>query len=251
MDTKSDYYIKIADVSLKFPLYTNNDPNAKSALINFITKNDSKNSEKKYFHAIKNINLTFEKNQTIGIIGSNGAGKSTLISLISDIYSPSEGYIETKGKIVTLMGMGVGFNANLDAVENIKIAGLIMGLDKRELQERVQRILEFAELEKFSRLPIKYYSKGMKARLGFSTATEVSPEILLLDEVFSGGDLHWVKKAEDRMKSIIADSKIVIIVSHSMNRVADLCNRTVWLDRGEVKMDGPPEEVIPVYKNKA
>lgn len=240
-------YIRLKGVSLRFPLYNNNDPNTKSRVVNFFTKKDENDTKKKYIQALDDINLDIEEGQSVGIVGRNGAGKSTLVSLISKIYTPNKGELQISGKIVTLMSMGIGFNNNLDAFENIKIAGLIMGLEKEDIKERTNKILEFAELEDFSNLPIKYYSKGMRARLGFSTATEIDPEILILDEVFSGGDVHWLEKANDRMKGIIKRSKIVIIVSHSTGRIKELCNRVIWLDHGKVIMDGDANDVMDKY----
>jgi len=242
--------IKLKEVRLNFPLYANKDPNTKSLIIDFLKRRKSKENEKKYFLALDNINLEFNENEVIGLVGRNGAGKSTLIRVMSEIYKPNSGICEINGKVVTLMGMGVGFNANLDAIENIKVSGLIMGMDKDEIKERTHSILEFAELHDFSNLPIKYYSTGMKTRLGFSAATEINPEILMLDEVFSGGDAHWLEKANVRMRRIINESKIVVIVSHSTGRIKDLCNRVVWLDKGKIKADGETNQIMDEYLKK-
>lgn len=247
MDNKVN--ISLKGISLSFPLYSNSDPNLKSNLVNLFNKKDNKNSEKKILRALDNIDLEVKEGQTLGLIGRNGAGKSTLIRIIAEIYDADEGEISINGNVVTLMNTGIGFNENLDAIENIKIAGNIMRIPKHEMENRISRILNFAELEDFARLPIKYYSKGMQTRLGFTTATEISPEILLLDEVFSGGDMHWMKKANERLVKIMQSSKIVIIVSHSMELIRTYCNRIVWLESGKLKMDGDPEDIVPRFIN--
>jgi ABC-type polysaccharide/polyol phosphate transport system ATPase subunit len=146
------------------------------------------------------------------------------------------------------MDFGIGFNENLDAIENIKIASLILGIKKSEIKERTEHILDFSELTEFANLPLKYYSKGMRARLGFTTATEINPEILLLDEVFSGGDIHWLNKSTTRLENIIENASIVVIVTHSLDRIIKYCNRAIWLDKGNLVMDGNSNDVIQEYR---
>jgi len=245
----SPVYINLKDIKLTFPLYSNNIPSFKSNIVNFITRKDKKNSEKRILNAIDNVSLKINENETVGLIGRNGSGKSTLLRIISKIYEPDSGVRDIKGKVVPLMTTGIGFNDNLDAIENIKVGCLMMGLKKSEIKQKIEKIIEFTELQDFAYLPIKYYSVGMRMRLGFAMATEVEPEILLLDEVFSGGDFYWIEKANVRMKSVIEKAKIVLIVSHSLNEISNFCTRTIWLSKGKVRLDGETSDVLNQYQD--
>ena len=251
MSDSDNALIEAKDLSLSFPLYLDNDPNAKSKFIEIFNFNKPKIEKVKSIHAINKINFKIEAKSCVGIIGHNGAGKSSLIRLISNIYTPTKGNILVKGKVTTLMDFGIGFNAHLDAIENIKIASLIMGIPKEHIKERTQEILEFSELKEFSNLPLKYYSKGMRSRLGFCTATDIAPEILLLDEVFSGGDIHWVKKSLKRLEAVIEKAKIVVIISHNLNTIEKYCSRSIWLKKGEVLMDGSSVDIIKEYRGQS
>ena len=245
---ENNIHINLENLRLTFPLYSNSEPSLKTKIVNHFTGKDQKNSEKKLLKAIDDVSLKINHHETVGLIGRNGAGKSTLLRLISKIYEPDSGKIEIQGKVVPLMTTGIGFNDNLDAVENIKVSGLMMGLKKSEIKNKVDKILDFTELHEFAYLPIKYYSVGMRMRLGFAMATEVEPEILLLDEVFSGGDFYWMEKANERLESVIERAKIVIICSHTLPEIERFCSRTIWMSKGKIKLDGQTDQVIAEYQ---
>ncbi len=239
-------YIRADNISLRFRLYRNRHPNIKETVIHWL-RGKSQDNGVTEFWALRDVSLNFPPGDRVGIVGRNGAGKSTLLRVLSGIYRPTSGRVEQEGFLIPLFTVGFGFNGELTGRENILQAGAILGIDRKEMTRRVDSILEFAELEKFADSPVKYYSTGMAMRLAFTTATEVSPDILLLDEVFNGGDAGFQEKALARMRSLIERTKIVIMVSHSMELIEQFCNRAIWIRDGHAAMDGPPKEVIAAY----
>lgn len=200
------------------------------------------------FVALNNVNLEISKGEVVGFVGLNGAGKSTLLKVVSGVQKPTVGSIEVKGRVSPLLELGAGFDNDLTGKENIYLNGLILGYDKKFINEKIDDIIDFAEVKDFIDTPIKNYSSGMKARLGFSIATVKIPEILIVDEVLSVGDGRFRKKSEERMLQLIKSDATVLFVSHSLEQIRRLCTKVVWLEKGEVKMVGNTKEVCDAYE---
>ena len=200
------------------------------------------------FWGIRELELTIRKGESVGIIGPNGAGKSTFLKTVAGVLPPTEGNLTIGGRVAPLLELGGGFNLELTGRENIYLSCLLMGLKRKEVDERVDRIIEFSELVEFIDSPIRSYSTGMRSRLGFAIATDVDSEILLLDEVFAVGDEKFRRKATERTESFFEHKRTVVMVSHNLHLVRKHCRRVIFLNKGKVVMDGKPEEVIAAYK---
>ena len=203
------------------------------------------------FKALDEINLEIFKGDVIGIIGDNGSGKSTLLKVISGIINPSKGKVTVKGAISPLIELGAGFDAELSGRENIFLNGYILGYSKKILEEKIDEIIEFSELKEFIDTPLKNYSSGMVARLGFSIATIVEPEILIVDEILSVGDIKFQKKSEKRIKDLMKKGSTVIFVSHSIDQIEQICDRVIWLEKGKIKKIGKSEEICQEYRDNS
>lgn len=198
-------------------------------------------------NAVRDVSLRIERGSTVGVIGSNGAGKSTLLRLMAGILKPNHGAVQTQGKISTLLSLGVGFRPQLTGRENAILAGLAAGNSRQVVLSQIDSVLEFADLGEFADLPLRTYSSGMSTRLGFAVASSMIPEILLIDEALSAGDADFRQKAQSRITELIAEANTLVLVSHSMNVIQELCQRTVWISQGRVHLDGPSEEVCGSY----
>jgi ABC-type polysaccharide/polyol phosphate transport system ATPase subunit len=238
--------INIIDASLRFRIFGNPTPTLKESVLNKVLRR-SKPADSHDFFALKNINLSFTGGQRVGIIGLNGAGKSTLLKMIVGIYSPYAGRIEVYGRVTPMLEIGTGFDVELSGRENIYLNGAVLGYAPQEMATREKEIIEFSELGQFIDTPVKYYSTGMYGRLAFSIATMVDPEILIVDEIFSAGDAHFVAKGAERMMSLIKSSQIVLYVSHSMDQIRKICNRVIVLHQGDVVNQGDPNEMVDFY----
>lgn len=212
----------------------------------FLSKNKNLRESKKFW-ALRDVTLSINEGDTIGLIGRNGSGKSTISMVISGALKPDEGEAVIKGK-VHLLALGVGFRPAMTGRENVVISGCILGMSRKEIKEKIDEIKDFAELGDFFEEPVRIYSAGMKSRLGFAISTAVNPDILILDEVMSTGDASFGKKAKQRMHEMRERTKTVIIVSHNPNQVREMCSRVVWLEKGQVIMDGMVDQVLPVYE---
>ena len=201
------------------------------------------------FDAVKDVSFEVPHGQMLGLIGRNGSGKSTLLKIIAGVYKPTAGKVEVHGALAPLIELGTGFHSDLTGRENILINGLLMGYSKRQMQEREQRIIEFAEIGDFIDAPVKQYSSGMYMRLAFSVATEIDPDILLIDEILAVGDAPFQQKCFERMESFRQAGKTIIFVSHAMTQVARLCDRAILIEQGTMVADGPPDEVIAMYES--
>ena len=197
--------------------------------------------------ALKNLSFTVNKGEIVGIIGRNGAGKSTLLKILSRISYPTTGFIKVNGRIGSLLEVGTGFHYELSGRDNVFLNGSILGMSKKEVKSKLDEIIAFADVEKFMDTPIKRYSSGMRLRLGFSVAAHLDTDILFVDEVLSVGDVAFQKKCEDKMKQLRNSGRTVIFVSHQMSTVENLCPRTLWIDKGELREDGRTQEVIQNY----
>jgi ABC-2 type transport system ATP-binding protein/lipopolysaccharide transport system ATP-binding protein len=202
------------------------------------------------FTALDNISFTITQGEVVGFIGLNGAGKSTILKLISGILRPTTGKIERHGVIAPLIELGAGFDNDLTARENVFLNGAVLGYSRKQMESEYNNIIEFAELWEFEDVPIKYFSSGMKARLGFSIATIVKPEILIVDEILGVGDVRFKEKSEKRIKTMMSGGTTVLLVSHSIEQIRTLCTRVIWLKKGRIVADGDANEICSAYMDE-
>jgi ABC-type polysaccharide/polyol phosphate transport system ATPase subunit len=237
--------IHVEDLSIKFRLYHDRSPSLKDYFANIFKRNGP--SSFSDFWAVRNVSFDIKAGDRVGIVGHNGAGKSTLLKALCRVYESSEGNISVAGRIAPLLEIGAGFHPEFTGRENIYLNGSILGYSKQQLKEIEPEVIAFAELEEFIDTPVKYYSTGMYMRLAFSLATAMHPDILVLDEIFAGGDTTFMAKAKARMYDLIDKANIMIMVSHDHLLVKLLCNRVLWLDHGRLIADDTPDEVIDRY----
>ena len=202
------------------------------------------------FWALRHVAIKLAHGESLGVIGPNGAGKSTLLQVLAGIMRPSEGSVEINGAVSGLLTLGAGFDQELSGRENILLGGAFLGLDDKVTRELLPGIVEYADIGAFIDAPIKTYSSGMRARLGFSIATAVDPDILLLDEVLSTGDATFREKSKARVIELVRSAKAVVLVTHDMNWVVEYCNRAVLLEKGAVIREGPPDEVVQLHLDR-
>ena len=236
--------VKLQDVSLKFNIDSNRPTSFKEFCIRFV-KRDLHHSE---FWALKHISLDVEKGDVVGIIGHNGAGKSTLLKVVSGIMKPTEGNIQTVGNIVPMLELGSGFDMELTGRENILLNGAILGYTEEFLKDKSQAIIDFSELGDFIEAPIRTYSSGMLARLAFSVACVVEPDILIVDEILSVGDADFQEKSRRRMMELMTGGTTVFFVSHNLEQIKEMCNKVLWLEHGEVIDFGGMQQVCREYE---
>lgn len=239
--------IDISHVTIRFNLANQKVDNLKEYVIRMIKKQLLFQE----FLAVKDVSLQIKAGESWGIIGTNGSGKSTLLKAVSGIYKPYLGHISVKGSIAPLIELGAGFDPNLTARENIYLNGCVLGHTEKYMQEHFDEIVDFAELHDFLDSPIKNFSSGMKARLGFSVATMVRPDILIVDEILSVGDYAFRKKCEKRMNEMLSGGTTLLFVSHSLEEVQRICTHAIWLDKGTAKMIGTSKDVCEAYLAKA
>lgn len=207
-----------------------------------------KRSRAEVFHAVKHVSFTLEKGEILGIIGKNGSGKSTMLQAIAGIFSPNQGEIDLHGNSVSLLSIGVGFQRELTGRENIVLSGMLLGFSEKQVKEKEQEIIEFSELGAFIDAPVRTYSSGMYSKLAFSITAILETDIMLIDEVLSVGDASFKKKSFNKMKELISDeNRTVIIVSHSMDTIKELCSKVLWIHNGEMKMYGESKKVVGKY----
>ena len=230
--------IKLKNISKKYELL-----GAKPTFVEFLMSRD----RQKHW-ALRNIDLIFEKGEKVGIIGPNGAGKTTLLSIISEIVYPTSGELEVCGKVVSLIELEAGFHPDLTGIENIYLNGLIMGMNKLEISNRLEKIISFADIGKYIGYSMYSYSQGMKLRVGFSVAINANFDILVLDENISVGDEDFQQKSLKKIKSVFAEGKTVIIATHHLDFIKKTCNRVIWLEEGCIIEDGSTGKVIKEYE---
>ena len=242
----SNDIIKVENVGMKFNLSKEKVDSLKEYIIKSLKGQISYNE----FWALKDINFTLQKGDRLGILGLNGAGKSTLLKVIVGVFKPTEGKVTKYGKIAPLLELGAGFDPQYTGRENIFLYGAVLGFSKKFLEEKYDEIVAFSELEEFIDVPLKNYSSGMKARLGFAIATIVEPEILILDEVLSVGDAKFRKKSEQKVMDMFDKGVTVLFVSHSITQVKKLCNKAILLEKGRIIAAGDIDEVAEIYESK-
>ena len=238
--------IKVDNVSMRFNLGVEKNFSLKLFFINMFKSRKDK-PKKEQFWALNDVNFEVKKGDVVGFVGSNGAGKSTLLKVIAGVMKPTKGKVEVQGNICPMIELGAGFDPDLTARENIYLNGAVLGYSRKFIEEKFDEIVEFSELKEFLDVPVRNFSSGMTARLAFSIATVVDPEILIVDEILSVGDLAFQKKSEAKMKSLIDGGTTVLFVSHSLNQIKTICNKAVWLEHGQVKKIGTSEEICEEY----
>lgn len=241
-----DTAISLKNVNMTFNLNKEKVDNLKEYFIKFVKGK----LEYRKFYALKNIDFEVKKGEHLAIMGLNGAGKSTLLKTIEGVYKPSSGVVEKSGVIAPLLELGAGFDPNYSGKENIYLYGAILGYDRRYIDSKYDEIVEFSELGHFIDVPVKNYSSGMMARLGFSIATAVDPDVLILDEVLSVGDAGFKKKSLAKIQSMFESGVTVLFVSHSIDQVKEICDRAILLEKGEIIAQGKIDDVIPIYEEK-
>jgi len=233
--------ISVKDVKIRYKLVQRY--SIKKSFLNL------KGLEKEAFEAVRGVSFDVEEGEILGIIGKNGSGKSTLLRALANIFSPDEGVIDLHGHSISLLAIGVGFKGDLSGRENIMLSGMLLGFSEKEVLERMDKIIEFAELGDFIDKPVRTYSSGMYSKLAFSVTAFLETDIMLIDEVLSVGDEHFKRKSYAKMKELIKDeNRTVIIVSHSIPTLKEICNRVLWLDGGFIKAIGQTNEILDHYQ---
>lgn len=200
--------------------------------------------------ALKDVGFELRRGGSLGIVGDNGAGKSTLCLLLSQIMAPTGGKVEVSGRVSALLTLGAGFQPDLTGRDNIFLNGIFLGFTRKEVEREFDAIVEFSELQEFIDLPVRTYSSGMRARLAFSIAASITPQILIIDELMGVGDRKFQQKSTARMKELISECQALVVVSHQMSTIRDLCGQALWLDKGRIVAQGPTEEVVKQYESR-
>ena len=240
-----DIAISVQDLCITYRTSFESVPTLKSTL----QRLGRRNKLVKTVEAVKNVSFEIPHGTVLGIVGHNGAGKSTLLRAIAGIMPPSSGQIVVNGEVSALLSLAAGFNSALSAPENVLLAGLAAGMTRDEILERVDEIIAFAEIEDFRDMPVKTYSSGMAARLAFSAAVHMKPDILLIDEALSAGDARFKVKAQKKMRELMDSARTMVVVSHGSNTIKDLCSDALWLDHGNLMMHGEVNTVVDEYLN--
>ena len=238
--------IKLTKVGMKFNLGIEKSFSFKELFISIFSFKRKK-KKKDFFWALSDINLEVVKGEVVGFVGCNGAGKSTLLKVVSGVMKPTTGEVQVNGVISPMIELGAGFDAELTARENIYLNAAVLGYQEKFIKEKFQEIVDFSELHEFLDAPIKNFSSGMTARLAFSIATIVNPEILIVDEILSVGDMKFQEKSKKKMEEMIKGGTTVLFVSHSIDEIKKICDKVIWLEKGNFKMIGKAEEVCNAY----
>jgi ABC-type polysaccharide/polyol phosphate transport system ATPase subunit len=235
--------IKARNLGIRFFLRSHANPTVHSALVRFIKHRPAKRD----FWALREVSFEIPQGQAFGVIGANGSGKSTLLRTLARIYHPDEGDLEIRGKVSSLITLGAGFQLELSGMQNIYYNGMILGLTKAEIERKKAAIIDFADLGAFIDEPVRTYSSGMRARLGFSVAVHVDPQILVVDEVLVVGDAAFRQRCADKMRELFTQGTTVVMVQHNMDVIVEMCQRVMWLDKGRIQTIGEPLEVVNSY----
>ena len=240
--------IEVDHVNLTFDVEKDKVDTLKESFIRALKRNKTKKIK---FQVLKDISFKLYQGEKVGIIGFNGAGKSTLLRVITGIYAPDSGTVKTHGRVSPLLSLGAGFDRNYSGRKNIFLNGAVLGYDKEFLLSKVDEIIEFSELGEFIDFPIKNYSSGMLAKLGFAIATALDPDILIIDEILGVGDATFTKKSSDKMRSLMDTGTTVILVSHSLPKIRELCDKAIWIEKGAIREIGEVNKVCDNYLKAA
>lgn len=240
--------VRIQDLGIRYNLRLTRRNTLKQSLVGMIRRGEE--VKQTHFWAIRNLNLDIRHGDNLGVIGPNGAGKSTLLLSLAGILAPSEGSVEMYGGTSTLLTIGAGFDGDLTGRDNIDLAGAFLGIPHQEMARITPDIIEFADIGPFIDAPLRTYSTGMRARLGFSIATSVIPDILLLDEVLGTGDQTFRAKSQQRIRDLIQTAKAVVVVTHDLGYVTEFCNRAILVERGGIVAEGRPSDVVTEYRDR-
>jgi ABC-type polysaccharide/polyol phosphate transport system ATPase subunit len=241
-----DLAIRVKNVKVDYRTIVN--PRA-NTLRHTLTQLGRKSNDRKvrYIHAVRGVSFDVNHGQVLGIIGANGAGKSTMMRAMAGILPPSEGEVVVNGRISVLLALGVGFNGQLSGRDNVVLGSMAAGLTRKQVYERFDQIVEWAELEDVIDLPMKAYSSGMYGRLAFAVSTHLDPDVLLIDEALSTGDAHFRRKSYDKMQEIVSQARTIVIVSHGIAAIREMCDDCIWMHKGEIVRRGKPDEVADEY----
>jgi ABC-type polysaccharide/polyol phosphate transport system ATPase subunit len=235
--------IRVEDVSVTYRTSLEKKPTFKSTVIRL----GRRERTVREIEAVKHVSLEIRRGSVVGILGANGAGKSTLVRTMAGILPPTTGRVEVQGRVSTLLALGVGFNKDLTGRQNVKLGGLAAGLTRDQLDAKYEDIVEFSELDEFMDMPMRTYSSGMYGRLGFSVAVNMEPDILLIDEALSVGDARFRKKSANKMRELCGGGRTIVLVSHALGTINDLCDAAAWMHKGVLQMEGEPQAVIDAY----
>lgn len=241
--------ITFSNVSIEFPIFNATGRSLTSSILKVATggKLDADPNGRVLVKALTDISFELREGDRVALVGHNGAGKSTLLRALGKAYAPTKGKVESSGQIGSLIDISLGINPEATGRENVFIRGRLLGLSKKDIESKYEQIVDFAELGDFMEMPVRTYSSGMHLRLAFAVSTVVRPEILLMDEWLSVGDADFQHKAEGRLRDLVSGTKILVIATHSRELVESVCNRVIWLEHGQIKMDAALEEVAPAY----
>jgi ABC-type polysaccharide/polyol phosphate transport system ATPase subunit len=242
-----DPAIDVRNLGIRYNLRLTRKTTLKSSLPSFFRRGDD---TPRHFWALRHVNFRLEHGESLAVIGPNGAGKSTLLLALAGILEPSEGEIRTFGRVSTLLTLGAGFEQELSGRDNIDLVAAFLGIDHREMASITPSIVEFADIGPFIDAPVKTYSTGMKARLGFAIATSITPDILLLDEVLGTGDQTFRARSQARVRELIEKAKAIVLVTHDLTFVNEFCNRAILVERGQIIREGPPADVVRLYRDR-
>jgi teichoic acid transport system ATP-binding protein len=235
--------IRVDDVSVTYRTSLESAPTLKSTVL----KLGRRERVVREIHALKNVSFEVPEGQVLGVVGANGAGKSTLMRTVAGILPPNSGRVEVHGRVSTLLALGVGFNRKMTGRQNVVLGGLAAGLTRVQLAEKYDEIVKFAELEEFMDMPMRTYSSGMYGRLAFSVAVNMEPDILIVDEALSVGDARFRRKSANKMRELCSQARTIILVSHALGTVRELCDQALWMDKGVMRMWDEPETVVDAY----
>jgi ABC-type polysaccharide/polyol phosphate transport system ATPase subunit len=240
--------IDVRNLGIRYSLRLTRRTTLKGSLADLFRRNNR--GRPTHFWAVRNLSLNLDHGESLAVIGPNGAGKSTLLLALAGILQPSEGEVRINGRVSTLLTLGAGFDAELTGRDNIDLAAAFLGIDHRLMAELSPSIIEFADIGPFIDAPVKTYSTGMKARLGFAIATAVTPDILLLDEVLGTGDQTFRARSQARIKELVDKAKAIVLVTHDLTFVTEFCNRAVLLEQGTLVAEGDPAEIVGLYRDR-
>ncbi|AUS78660.1 ABC transporter ATP-binding protein [Actinoalloteichus sp. AHMU CJ021] len=242
--------IDVWNASVDFPIFDAKSRSLKKAVLNKAGGKIGTDSKVPVIEALRDINISVAHGDRVGLVGHNGAGKSTLLRLLSGIYEPTRGHSRIVGKVAPVFDLGVGLDPEMNGIENIMIRGLFLGMTRKQMESRVDEIAEFTELGDYLSMPLRTYSTGMRVRLALGVVTSIDPEILLLDEGIGAVDASFLAKARDRLNDLVKRSGLLVFASHADEMLMELCTKAIWMDKGQVRMQGPIRDVLTAYKGR-